>query len=174
MPNNTQPHRECAICGAGPLSVEQVFRGTIRNIGSYLCETCYHLSEYGDSEDDSDYGDDNNDNYSESINNYGFHPSPIFYTGRVTRTEDPEYTIKTPCFGVELETEQPRPDYDNLRLDVVKEIFQEHVPDLVNAPWTKEDIETLELMEATDELEKMVREDLLKIAAVSMEGKGDE
>lgn len=65
-------------------------------------------------------------------------------------------------------------DYENLRLDVVKEIFQEHVPDLVNAPWTKEDIETLELMEATDDLQKMVREDLLNIAAVSMEGKEDE
>ena len=65
-------------------------------------------------------------------------------------------------------------DYDNLRLDVVQEIFQEHIPDLVNAPWTKEDVETLELMEATDELQKMVREDLLKIASVSMEGKEDE
>ena len=65
-------------------------------------------------------------------------------------------------------------DYDNIRLDVVQDIFQEHIPDLVNAPWTKEDVETLELMEATDELQKMVREDLLKIAAVSMEGKEDE
>ena len=65
-------------------------------------------------------------------------------------------------------------DYDSLRLDVVQEIFQEHIPDLVNAPWTKEDIETLELMKPTDELQKMVREDLLTIAAVSMEGKEDE
>ena len=65
-------------------------------------------------------------------------------------------------------------DYDNLRIDVVQEIFQEHIPDLTLAPWTKDDIETLELMQATDELQKMVREDLLKIAAVSMEGKGDE
>ena len=65
-------------------------------------------------------------------------------------------------------------DYDNLRLDVVKEIFQEHIPDLTLAPWTREDIETLEEMVATDELQKMVREDLLKIAAVSMEGKEDE
>ena len=65
-------------------------------------------------------------------------------------------------------------DYDNIRLDVIQDIFQEHVPDLVNAPWTKEDVETLELMEATDELQKMVQEDLLKIAAVSLEGKEDE
>lgn len=65
-------------------------------------------------------------------------------------------------------------DYDNLRLDVVQDIFNEHIPDLVNAPWTNDDIETLELMEATDELEKMVKDDLLNIAAVSMEGKEDE
>jgi hypothetical protein len=65
-------------------------------------------------------------------------------------------------------------DYDNLRLDVVKKIFQEHIPDLTLAPWTKEDIETLELMEAKDELQEMVKQDLLKIAAVSMEGKEDE
>ena len=65
-------------------------------------------------------------------------------------------------------------DYDNIRIDVVQEIFQEHIPDLTLAPWTKEDVETLELMEATDELQKMVREDLLMIAAVSMEGKEDE
>lgn len=65
-------------------------------------------------------------------------------------------------------------DYDSLRLDAVQEIFQEHIPDLTLAPWTKEDVETLELMEATDELQKMVREDLLMIAAVSMEGKEDE
>ncbi len=64
-------------------------------------------------------------------------------------------------------------DYDNLRLDVVQDIFNEHISDLVNAPWTNDDIETLQLMEATDELEKMVREDLLKIAAVSMEANKD-
>ena len=60
-------------------------------------------------------------------------------------------------------------DYDSLRLDAVQEIFQEHIPDLTLAPWTKEDIETLELMEATDEMQKMVREDLLTIAVHSME-----
>lgn len=65
-------------------------------------------------------------------------------------------------------------DYDNIRIDVVQEIFQEHIPDLTLAPWTKEDVETLELMEATDELQMIVKEDLLMIAAVSMEGKEDE
>ena len=65
-------------------------------------------------------------------------------------------------------------DYDSLRLDAVKAIFDNHIPDLVDAPWTREDIETLEKMEATDELQRMVREDLLQIATLSMEGKGDE
>jgi hypothetical protein len=64
-------------------------------------------------------------------------------------------------------------DYDSLRLDAVEEIFDNHIPDLTLAPWGKEDVEAVENMEATDELEKMVREDLLKIAAVSMEGKDD-
>lgn len=65
-------------------------------------------------------------------------------------------------------------DYDSLRLDAVKAIFDNHILDLTLAPWTTEDIETLEEMETTDELQKMVWEDLLKIAAVSMEGKEDE
>ena len=65
-------------------------------------------------------------------------------------------------------------DYDSLRLDAVKEIFDNHIPDLTLAPWTKEDVEAVENMEAKDELQKMVREDLLMIAAVSMEGKEDE
>ena len=65
-------------------------------------------------------------------------------------------------------------DYDNMRLDAVQEIFDNHIPDLTLAPWRREDVEAVENMEATDELQKMVKQDLLKIAAVSMEGKGDE
>ncbi len=65
-------------------------------------------------------------------------------------------------------------DYDSLRLDAVKAIFDNHIPDLTLAPWTREDVEAVENMEAKDELQKMVREDLLMIAAVSMEGKEDE
>jgi hypothetical protein len=64
-------------------------------------------------------------------------------------------------------------DYSSLRLDVVQEIFQEHIPNLVSAPWTKRDIETLEEMDVTDELQEMVKEDLLRIAAVSMEANKD-
>lgn len=65
-------------------------------------------------------------------------------------------------------------DYDSLRLDAVKEIFDNHIPDLTLAPWTTEDVEAVENMEATDELQKMVREDLLKIASVSMGAKKSE
>lgn len=65
-------------------------------------------------------------------------------------------------------------DYDSLRLDAVKAIFDNHIPDLVAAPWTREDVEAVENMEAKDELQEMVKQDLLKIAAVSMEGKEDE
>ena len=65
-------------------------------------------------------------------------------------------------------------DYDSLRLDAVKAIFDNHIPDLVAAPWTREDVEAVKNMEAKDELQEMVKEDLLKIAAVSMEGKKSE
>ena len=65
-------------------------------------------------------------------------------------------------------------DYDSLRLDAVKAIFDNHIPDLVAAPWTREDVEAVKNMEAKDELQEMVKQDLLKIAAVSMEGKEDE
>lgn len=115
MPDNIQPNRECASCGYGPLSVREAFRGVIDNITAILCETCYHNDIDNDLNNDSDYGDETNDRDSESINSYGYHPEAIFYTGSSTRTEDQAYTITTPCFGVELETEQPRPDYDNLR-----------------------------------------------------------
>lgn len=64
-------------------------------------------------------------------------------------------------------------DYDSLRLDVVKEIFDNHIPDLVAAPWTREDVDTVEAMEAKDELQKMVKQDLLRIAAASMEANKD-
>jgi hypothetical protein len=56
---------------------------------------------------------------------------------------------------------------------VVSEIFDKHIPDLIAAPWTKEDVEAVEMMEAKDELQRMVKQDLLKIAAVSMEANKD-
>ena len=64
-------------------------------------------------------------------------------------------------------------DYDSLRLDVVKEIFDEYVPDLVTVRWTDEDVKAVEAMETTDELQRMVKQDLLTIAAVSMEANKD-
>jgi len=65
-------------------------------------------------------------------------------------------------------------EYDTCKLDVVSEIFDKHIPDLTLAPWTKEDVEAVEMMEAKDELQEMVKQDLLKIAAVSMEAKKSE
>jgi hypothetical protein len=65
-------------------------------------------------------------------------------------------------------------EYESCKLDVVRELFDKHIPDLVAASWTKEDVETIETLEATDELQEMVKQDLLKIAAVSMEAKKSE
>jgi len=64
-------------------------------------------------------------------------------------------------------------EYDTCKLDVVRELFDKHIPDLIAAPWTEEDVETVEMMEAKDELQEMVKQDLLKIAAVSMEANKD-
>ena len=64
-------------------------------------------------------------------------------------------------------------EYENCKLDVVSEIFQKHVPDLVAAPWTKEDLETIENINANDELTLVVKNDLLAIAAASLEGLHD-
>jgi hypothetical protein len=65
-------------------------------------------------------------------------------------------------------------EYDTCKLDVVREIFNKHVPDLVAAPWTEEDVETIENIDATDELTLIVKQDLLKIAADSMEARKSE
>jgi hypothetical protein len=64
-------------------------------------------------------------------------------------------------------------EYESCKLDVMSEIFDKHIPDLIAAPWTKEDVEVVEMMEAKDELQEMVKQDLLKIAAVSMEANKD-
>jgi hypothetical protein len=65
-------------------------------------------------------------------------------------------------------------EYDTCKLDVVQDIFNKHVPDLTLAPWTEEDVETIENIYAKDELQEMVKQDLLKIAAVSMEARKSE
>ena len=64
-------------------------------------------------------------------------------------------------------------EYESCKLDVVSEIFDKHIPDLIAAPWTKEDVEAVEMMEAKDELQEMVKQDLLRIATVSMEANKD-
>jgi hypothetical protein len=64
-------------------------------------------------------------------------------------------------------------EYESCKLDVVSEIFDKYEADLTAAPWTEEDVEAVEMMEAKDELQEMVKQDLLKIAAVSMEANKD-
>jgi len=65
-------------------------------------------------------------------------------------------------------------EYESCKLDVVRELFDKHIPDLVAVPWTDEDVETIENLEAKDELQRMVKQDLLRVAAVSMEAKKSE
>ena len=65
-------------------------------------------------------------------------------------------------------------EYDECKLDVVSNLFDTFEADLTAAPWTKEDVETIEDIEAKDELQEMVKQDLLKIAAVSMEARKSE
>ena len=123
------------------------------------------------------------------------HKASVSYTSGISFTEHPNLLIfnivvpgskkNTLSFGIPLKAatklfrqvivwNEATDDYSSLRQDVVQEVFQRHIPDLVSAPWTEEDIETLEQMEATDELQEMVKEDLLRIAAVSMEANKDE
>jgi hypothetical protein len=65
-------------------------------------------------------------------------------------------------------------EYDTCKLDAVQNIFNKHVPDLIAASWTIEDVEAVENLEAKDEMQRMVKQDLLKIAAVSMEAQKSE
>lgn len=62
-------------------------------------------------------------------------------------------------------------DYDAIRSEVVARIFDEHIADLTKAPWTAEEIQAVEDMDTTDDLEVCVKDDLLKISAVVMESK---
>ena len=64
-------------------------------------------------------------------------------------------------------------EYDECKLDVVSNLFDKYEADLTAAPWTEEDVETIEKVEAKDELQEMVKQDLLKIATVSMEANKD-
>lgn len=65
-------------------------------------------------------------------------------------------------------------EYDTCKLDVVQDIFNKHTPDLTLAPWTIEDVEAVENIEPKDEMQEMVKQDLLRIAKKSMEARKSE
>jgi hypothetical protein len=60
-------------------------------------------------------------------------------------------------------------EYDACKLDVVGELFDKCVADLTSIAWTEDDFQTIRDMDATDEMHEIVKNDLLKIAAVALE-----
>lgn len=60
-------------------------------------------------------------------------------------------------------------EYDECKLDVVRNLFDKYEADLTAAPWTEEDVQTVRDLETIDEMQEFVKNDLLRIAAVAME-----
>ena len=60
-------------------------------------------------------------------------------------------------------------EYDSCKLDVVRSIFGKYEADLTVAPWTEEDVQTVRDLETIDEIQEFVKNDLLRIAAVTLE-----
>ena len=65
-------------------------------------------------------------------------------------------------------------EYDVCKIDVVRSLFERHIPDLTAVSWTDADIDAVREMEANNEMQEAVRADLLKIAEASLEGARDE
>jgi hypothetical protein len=65
-------------------------------------------------------------------------------------------------------------EYDECKIDVVRNLFEKHIPDLTAVPWTDDDIDAVREMETTNEMQEAVKADLLKIAETSLEGSRDE
>ena len=60
-------------------------------------------------------------------------------------------------------------EYDECKLDVVRNLFDKYEADLTAAPWTAKDVQTVRDLEPIDEMQEFVKNDLLRIAAVAME-----
>jgi len=60
-------------------------------------------------------------------------------------------------------------EYDECKLDVVRNLFDKYEADLTAAPWTEEDVQTVRDLETIDEMQEFVKNDLLRIAAMAME-----
>lgn len=65
-------------------------------------------------------------------------------------------------------------EYDECKIDVVRNLFERHVPDLTAVPWTDADIDAVREMETTNEMQEAVKADLIKIAEASLEGPRNE
>jgi hypothetical protein len=62
-------------------------------------------------------------------------------------------------------------EYDESKLDVVRNLFDKYEADLTAAPWTEEVIQTVRDLETIDEMQEFVKNDPLRIAAVALENK---
>ncbi len=65
-------------------------------------------------------------------------------------------------------------EYDACKIDVVRSLFERHIPDLTTVSWSDADIDAVREMEASNEMQEAVKADLLKIAETSLEGSRDE
>ena len=65
-------------------------------------------------------------------------------------------------------------EYDSFKIEAVRNLFERHIPDLTAVSWTDADIDAVREMEASNEMQEAVKNDLLKIAEASLEGPRDE
>ena len=65
-------------------------------------------------------------------------------------------------------------EYDECKIDVVRNLFERHIPDITAVPWTDDDIDAVREMETTNEMQEAVKADLIKIAEASLEGPRNE
>lgn len=65
-------------------------------------------------------------------------------------------------------------EYDSFKIEAVRNLFERHIPDLTAVSWTDADIDAVREMEASNEMQEAVKNDLLKIAEASLEGQKHE
>lgn len=106
---------------------------------------------------------------------YTEHPNLLLINVQVKGSKKNTFALGIPiaeamklCRNTEIWNESLY-EYDACKFDLVGEIFDEHVADIVSAPWNKEHVHIIQEIEANDEVTKMVKQDLLEIAAASLE-----
>lgn len=65
-------------------------------------------------------------------------------------------------------------EYDECKIDVVRNLFNHHIPDLTAVPWSEADIDAVRDLDTSNEMQESVRATLLEIAEASLEGSRDE